>query len=636
MPITEMQWRFPISNRPKKHGFNSGSISHFTGERNKALFRELIQNSLDAHNGIDAVTVEIALEEVKLDDIGVGLGDALQLCLDSEWNTDEGNEMFKSAIEMLQKDTLPTLIATDLNTKGCPDFPARAGKVSPWEAMVNSEGHSEKTDENALGSFGLGKHAPFAVTPLRCVLYSTCYEDTNGKLDSRFIGRAILVSHRNSKSGDYMEPDGYLGGGEDGFEALSGKQIPDRWKMSSPGTLVAVPGFSSDKEEYDTWADQAFNSIVESFFYAILDDRLEMLLDDETITKSVLLGTSGSKFNIRDDKTQRYIEVAQKSPVIHYISGIGDIRLHIETGGKYKRALALVRHPGLMITDIAGNMGEANPEIPSHWKPFAAVAFIQPRESDTFIKDAEAPSHDKLSSQQVPEKDRKAARKALKDLQDFLYNEIKKVADVSTAKFDKGASELDRFELVIEDKKGAVSRERRISSLKQLKKAPKLRTYHGQTDILDEPRTGDDGNDEFPVSGRGKREQSNNPVNTIEQQAEKKSRPRIETSPIFLPMIKSGQTESHKMSVSVSTEEIRNQNTDIVIAFLCLAEDETYKKIGLMQAKCGDQPLITNRNEISIPNKLVDSQSRLRIDLQTNEPVTDKTFALYCRKESNK
>ena len=63
MTSSPLQWKFPPSP-PKKHGFNSSGISHFTGERYSALFRELIQNSLDAHNGEDTVNVDVFLDDV--------------------------------------------------------------------------------------------------------------------------------------------------------------------------------------------------------------------------------------------------------------------------------------------------------------------------------------------------------------------------------------------------------------------------------------------------------------------------------------------------------------------------------------------------------------------------------------------
>ena len=537
--------------------------------------------------------------------------------------------MFRTGVAMLRKSVLPTLIVTDENTKGCPDFPASEGQVSPWESMVNSEGHSEKIDDNSLGSFGIGKHAPFAVTPLRTVLYSTCYENIDGKPETRFIGRSMLVSHRESKDSDYRSADGYLTRSS-AFQALSGNQIPERWRMDSYGTLVAVPGFKGDEETGEPWSQIAFDSIVNSFFYAILEGNLQMVLERQRINKQVLLGTSGCQFDIRDPKTEKYILAAQKPHVSKYIEGIGDVKLHIELGGDYKRALALVRYPGLMITDAAKNMGEANPSIPPHWKPFTAVAFISPKDEDTVLKEAEVPSHDKISVNQVPVKNRKFAKSALLSLADFLYDEIKKVADTDVIVPDKGASELDKFDLFIEDDSGGSVRQVHVTGLKQLKKAPKIVSPGIQTGLFETP-TSEEGCESFTQGESGGEGVANGGEES--KTTEQKPQPKIEMSAMLLPVIQNGQTATHKMSISISTFEMKKENSDICLSLLSLGEDEKQKQIGIMQAICGEEKLATAHRQVVISESLIKSRERIAIDIQTNEPVTDKTFALYCEKK---
>ena len=560
---------------------------------------------------------------------GGGLSEALRLCIDSEYNKTEGRDMFRQAISMLEEKTLPTLIVIDSGTKGCPDFPASAGKVSPWEAMVNSEGHSEKSDDNALGSFGIGKHAPFAVTPLRTVLYSTCYETTNNDVDTRFIGRSILVSHKENQFSDYMSADGYLGGGDDGFQALTDERIPEKWRIDSLGTMIAVPGFKCDYEEDRGWDSTAFDSIIDSFFYAFLDNNLNMKLSDQVINKKTLLGTAGCNFDISSEKTIEYIKTCQTEPVSEYIEGIGDIKLHISVGGEYRRALALVRYPGLMITDTAKNMGEANPRIPSHWKPFTAVAFVHPRANDNVLKEAEAPSHDKISSQQVPFENRKLARKSLMDLSNFLYEEIKKIADVAVIVSDKGATEMEDFNLMIEDKSGEQVKQRCVTRPKQLRKSPKITSPYGQERLFDQPgeNGGGEGNVRGGSKGKGK-------SNQTEKTIAKKIKTKIETHPHFIPYVQNGQIATHKMSVSMSTYEMKEEKADIYVSLLCLGEDENQKQIGLMQATCDGISLETIGNEMLLPKTLTENNKRLMIDMQTNEPITDKTFTLKCRKET--
>ena len=570
------------------------------------------------------------------------MAETLKICEKSDYNNDEGREMFRSAISMLQGGKIPTLIVTDQNTKGCSHFPATGGKVSPWESLVNSEGHSEKQENTALGSFGLGKHAPFAVTPLRCVLYSTRYKTSGGGEDTRFIGRSILVSHKRNGTDEYLSADGYLGGGSEGFEALSGEDIPPLWRLSAPGTLVAIPGYTGEVDENgSSWDDLAFNAVMDSFFYAILFEKLEILIDGEAINRQSVLEES-YKYRIDKEKTVGYLEVAQRPAVETYIAGIGDVKLHIKTGGQDRRALALVRHPGLMITDIAKNMDEANPSIPTHWLPFTAVVCVTPQETDKdrFLIEAEAPSHDRLSVQQVPEQHRRAARKALRELRDWLYKEIAKVADTSVSTEQIGADELDRFGLVLEDRTPAGINTVRVTPPKCLQKAPRLRKNPEQLSLNVETPDSDvetpdsDGETSGTVSDH-KNEGKGGGVSgdTTETPTTIERLPRLESKPMFRPVISNGIRDTHKLVLSMETLALREEKSDMKVEMLYLGEDESAYRIGIMSAQCGAVNLATDRNVFILKRSLLASEERLDVEMRLNEPIGSRTFDIVCHKE---
>lgn len=479
MTNNDLEWLFPPT-QAKPFGYKSGGLSHFSADRDAALFRECLQNSLDADDGKQAVLVEINLVEISLAKIGgKTLAAALQQSIESRYNSDTGRQQFQAAIELLEHPKIPALSITDMETTGAEDYDPDSGKVGPWEAMTNSEGHSGKSSGNMLGSFGLGKHAPFVTTPLQTVLYSTCYRDQKQKsgYSRRFIGRSILVTHFNSDLVK-LSPDGYLG---DECNPLHNDVIPEFFRLNKPGTRILIPGYNPSGEEDDiSWEIRALNAAADNFFFAIIKKRLELLIgegNDGIILDAESIKSNGDCWSkIEDSKTRKYIEVSSFEPVAEcYIEGIGDLELRIDVGeGNERRALALVRHPGLKLTDIAQHLGEANPPIPHHWHPFTAVVSCVPRKNDEVFQNCEPPSHDRLSVEEIPSTDkegRKKARGALRKLRDWLYDCIEEYASPQQSEVDSSAHELEEFGLVIEDSGSGTKI--RLDPIRVLNRAPR-------------------------------------------------------------------------------------------------------------------------------------------------------------------
>ena len=220
-----LKWWFPESGG-RGEGFNQGGMSQFTDDH---LYREMVQNSLDARSGSDdAVLVELA--EIDLDTSwidGTGLAETIGRCSKSKYvTTEQDRRQLDDARRLLTDGTVRTLSVTDLGTTGTQDEPESDGGLSRWEGLTDSEGSPVAKNERSGGSFGLGKYAPLAATPLRTVLYSTRYRDAAGGTHTRFRGRAVLVTHEGPDE-QQKSADGYLGDGDgQTFATGRGDSVP--------------------------------------------------------------------------------------------------------------------------------------------------------------------------------------------------------------------------------------------------------------------------------------------------------------------------------------------------------------------------------------------------------------------------
>ena len=177
--MSELHWLFPKNDSYETEGPNDAGITHFTSNRSANLIRESIQNSLDARaNDSKPVSVQIELRNLEPSSFAAEeFIKALSASIVSKHNDNAHSDQFKKGKELLQngKKTIQTLSITDTNTTGATDELTLDGKPSKWEALTKSSGLSIKDQLDAGGSFGLGKHAPFAVTDIRTVLYSTAW-----------------------------------------------------------------------------------------------------------------------------------------------------------------------------------------------------------------------------------------------------------------------------------------------------------------------------------------------------------------------------------------------------------------------------------------------------------------------------
>ena len=235
------KWHFSASS--KFEGFNDAGIETFAGERMASLAREVIQNSLDAAEDpkkMNKVTVEFDMVNIPTGEFFEidGLKSAIGGCKAERLADDKAQRFLSKAEEVLEKNSIPCLRITDFGTTGLEG--AVDDQLGQWFAIMYGTGIGAKGgNEAAGGSFGIGKHAPFALSDLRTVFYSTHYRGSE-----RAQGKTILMS-RTTEGGDFQSATGFYGLGS--RIPLEGVEYPSWLKRagtpSEYGTQITYSGF---------------------------------------------------------------------------------------------------------------------------------------------------------------------------------------------------------------------------------------------------------------------------------------------------------------------------------------------------------------------------------------------------------
>ncbi len=310
------------------------------------------------------------------------------------------------------------------------------------------------------------------------MLYSTCFDNDSGAHAHRFGGRTVLVSHTNRRD-ENVSGTGFLfkGSGEGSERSLEDGEIPAVFRLRQPGTAVWMPGYRLDSKS--GWAKTVQSHIADNFFWAVLNGKLEVVVvgedtgDQFTVCAEELKGGQV----VCSEKTRRRVEVCSGEPRAAIgIEGLGEATLWAAAGDQEPgRSYALVRHPGLLITDTRDGFGEAWPGWKRHWQNFTAVCVIEPGEGDSVLRDCEAPAHDRLGVDRITcPAERAKALRALKRLGRWLHKKVAAIAEPHVVRADESLSELEELELVIEVPGGG-PRKRKVSvgAPKQVKRSPR-------------------------------------------------------------------------------------------------------------------------------------------------------------------
>ena len=602
--------RFQRNGRSERWG-----ITHFTANRSANVIRESIQNSLDARKDeSEPVIVEISLTSLPLASFSAdGLLDALDAAIKSKHNDDAHRQQFKKGQNLLRNSgkKIDALCIVDCNTTGANDDLSLDGKPTKWEALTKSSGLSVKDQPDAGGSFGLGKHAPFAVTDIRTVLYATAW-GSDSQIHGRFLGKTILVSHEDF-GGIKRRRTGYLGSSD--FSPLQDEEVPERFRLKEPGLAVYIPGYVPEKD----WQDECIKSAIEHFFHAIVHKGLEVKVDG----KSVTAGTLDEYAYLVDQRTVGFIHASRTDPVAEAdIGDIGHVTLRLVSGDNQTpggRQIALVRDAGMMITDRPRDMSLPGlGRFPPHWQSFSAIIECRSSGQPSVLRESESPSHTSISTQQISDRQRRRrAGAALKELGHWCRKEIGARVEAQPTEEIENADEVAQY-LAIRDDEGkpgdgdiGYSGQMTVTLPEQSTRAPMSNWARRGRRVAGQATGGEDTTNQPQSKGKGsKRKRSGTTTRTV---------PSAFTNVRFLP---GTRRPTHSIIATFDTipETLRN------IQLMATVEDGQDVQVGIAEAYVGSRKLSVKHNKITSfpPGK----DDRCSIEFLTQVPVSDKTYYL--------
>lgn len=410
-------WRFPTNDDGEDDQLNQPGIEDFRNTPIISLAREICQNSLDAKDPTKHAPVEVHFNIFELPaNEFPGIEEfrgILESCKCGQPDSEKTQTFFNRAIGIAHAERISCLSISDFNTTGLKGV--GSGKNTDWYKLTKAVGSSDKS--SSLGSFGIGKFAPYANSDLRTVFYSTL----NANEERAFQGVSRLISHE--WEGVNTRGTGYFGVRAKNEPILEATAIPDFARREKVGTSIIIAGFQRDPK----WELKIIRAVLESFFCAIQSETLVVHAGKSKVNKSNLAGWVQKLRDPSDDVLKGslvpyYYESLISSEAREFVEqdfrGKGRISLRLVSGRNYPKRVAVVRGSGMKIFD-KGNFQTA--------MKFAGVFNAEGAEVNDYLKSMEPQQHDKLVASRAD--DPVEAQRFLDHLYRWLNEKVRSVAD---------------------------------------------------------------------------------------------------------------------------------------------------------------------------------------------------------------
>lgn len=411
-------WSFPPNADGEDEDLNNPGIESFKNTPLTSLAREICQNSLDARHpeAMAPVEVQFTLIDLPATDFPdiADFKDILARCKAERPDSKKFQQFFRRAEDTAQQATIPCLLISDFNTTGLRG--ADGAKGTDWYKLTRTVGSSDKS--GGLGSFGIGKFAPYANSDLRTVFYCTLNADDQ----HAFQGVARLVTHK-AASGEETRGTGYFGVREKNRPILMRSQIPAFLTRKNIGTNILITGFRRS----DQWEAEIVRAVVDSFFYAVMHEKLVVRAGGTVINHGSLPSIVENSY--KDQKTAgntpAYLEALTSSDAREFINpdfeGLGQISLKIISGKNFPKRVAMIRGSGMKIFDKGHFLTPFR---------FAGVFNAVGDKIDSFLKSLEPPQHNSFEAERA---DAPAEAKArLRRLYEWIRDCVRSIAESDT------------------------------------------------------------------------------------------------------------------------------------------------------------------------------------------------------------
>jgi hypothetical protein len=408
----------------------------FKGNPYYSIVREAIQNSLDVVND-STKPVHISFQYFDLNRLEYPsffqIEGHINQSMQYYESTDDAKYLFGTMLDYLngtekgkKRLKLTCLKISDYNTTG---MHFNDGTDSPFYNFLRNSGGSSK-NAGSGGSFGFGKGAYFALSPIKTLIVSS--KDTKGNV--YFEGATRLTTHKDTE-GNKISATGYYDN-NGGNPTTDQNNIPEIFKRQEMGTDINIIGLWDDQERKKLM----IKSVLNNFWLAIYDQKLIVQVEDVIINKENIETKIGEFFEGQTEgkattdieswnpmsylKAVKYSKTSEQFLVFEEnLNTIGNVKLYVYLEKNLPNRISYFRTPRMVVYKRTDNKVSG----------YSAVFICDNIKGSNMLRGMENPAHNewKLENyRKVEGKIDEDARKGYKEITDFVNNSLESLAKI--------------------------------------------------------------------------------------------------------------------------------------------------------------------------------------------------------------
>lgn len=414
----------------------------FKGNPYYSIVREAIQNSLDAVND-NRFPVNISFQYFDLDRLDYPsffqLEEHIKQSQEYFRNNSDAKRLFGDMLKYLngnekekKKMHVNCLKISDSNTKGM--HYVEGNTESPFYAFLRAAGVSSKMIGGSGGSFGFGKGAYFALSPIKTLLVSS--RDAEGNV--YFEGATRLTTHKNDR-GEKLTAYGFYDSNA-GQPISDNENVPEIFRRIETGTDINIIGLW-DEVDRDLLM---IKSVLNNFWLSIHEHKLVVTINNVTISKENLEHVideyfanefeSGNATEIESWNPKPYykaVKYADANDQFKFFSDelttLGKVKLYVYIKRGLPNRTSFFRSPKMVV------FKRTNRKI----NGYAAVFICDSEEGNEILRMMENPAHNVWSKDNFPKEEgkiHKNARKAENEFSDYVNAKLESLSKINTSK----------------------------------------------------------------------------------------------------------------------------------------------------------------------------------------------------------
>jgi hypothetical protein len=413
----------------------------FKGNPFYSIVREAIQNSLDAVND-DRFPVNVSFKYFDLDRLQYPaffeLEEHINQCLQYYPSNGDAKRLFGDMLHYLNADEegkkkikISCLKISDTNTKG---MYYNAATDSPFYAFLRAAGVSVHKSTGSGGSFGFGKGAYFALSPIKTLVVSS--KDVEGKF--YFEGATRLTTHKNNNR-EKLTAYGFYDN-NNGEPTTIEENIPEIFKRSGTGTDINIIGLWNEDDRNRLMV----KSVLNNFWLAIHEHKLVVSISDVTISKENLEQRIDEYF-VNEFESGNATEIESWNPKPYYkavkyveandqfkfftgdLEALGKVKLYVYLEKGLPNRTSYFRKPKMVV------FKKTNRSI----NGYAAVFVCDDYRGNEILRMMENPAHNEWRKENYPKDEGKIdwlAQKAEIEYKLFVNEKLNSLSKINTSK----------------------------------------------------------------------------------------------------------------------------------------------------------------------------------------------------------